>query len=178
MVVCKQFLAFLNDHNIFSFSQHGYVKNRSTQTAIYQFITKILEELENSYVVGLFLDLSSAFNSLCHEHVCDKMVRYEITDLSIKWFKSYLGSRTQKVSISRNGLQTESGGLGIGFEVPQGSILGHFIFILFINDLDSIFSNTTQDPKVDFADDTNLQTRRSLSQARLRNGEGEEYQPR
>lgn len=71
MVVCKQLTGFFYRYSLFATSQHGYMKGRSTQTAIYDFIKVIIDAFESSeMIVGLFVDLSKAFDSLDHDLIC------------------------------------------------------------------------------------------------------------
>ena len=110
-------------------------------------ITKALDE--EKYAVSLFLDLSKAFDTVNHSILLSKLGLYGIRDNENQWFRSYLSNRKQKVFV--NGV--ESNLLLVNSGVPQGSILGPFLFLIYINDFDkatNYFSLRL------FADDTSL----------------------
>ena len=104
---------------------------------------------ENKFAVGVFFDLQKAFDTVDHEILIKKLDNYGIRGIANKWFKSYLSNRYQFVSI--NGKDSDVKPVKHG--VPQGSVLGPLLFLLYINDLhNSIKHSTTRH----FADDTNL----------------------
>ena len=95
------------------------------------------------------VDFKKAFDLVDHNLLIDKLKHYRLSDMTIKWFSSYLIDRKQKVSIS-NKLSTEERVLN---GVPKGSILGPLMFLLFINDLPLYTDNVKTDL---YADDTTL----------------------
>ena len=98
---------------------------------------------------GVFVDLQKAFDTVDHQILLTKLNHYGIRGVSNDWFKSYLPNRNQYVSI--NGY--DSGLATINCDVPQGSVLGHLLFLSYINDLNQVIKFC----KVHrFADDTNL----------------------
>ena len=110
-------------------------------------ITKALDE--EKYAVSLFLDLSKAFDTVNHSILLSKLDLYGIPGNANQWFRSYLSNRKQKVFV--NGV--ESNFLLVNSGVPQGSILGPFLFLVYINDFEkatNYFSLRL------FADDTSL----------------------
>ena len=99
--------------------------------------------------VGVFLDLSKAFHTVNHDILLNKLDYYGICGLSLDWFKSYLTNRSQFVEF--NGASSSSKFISCG--VPQGSILGPSLFLLYINDLSKV-SDLVE--FILFADDTNI----------------------
>jgi len=111
-----------------------------------------LSAINNQNVVGTdMLDLSKAFDMVNHRLLLEKLQLYQCSSLSLKWFKSYLTNRHQQVSVSG----TLSKPLPISAGVPQGSVLGPLMFLLYINDLPLHIPNTNT---AMFADDTTLHT--------------------
>ena len=103
----------------------------------------------NLLVLGLFLDLKKAFDTVNHEILLQKLYHYGIRGSLFKWFESYLFNRTQYTCI--NG--TSSTMLQVRCGVPQGSVLGPLLFLVYINDV----ANISTDFKIRlFADDSNL----------------------
>ena len=113
-------------------------------------IDEIYENLDNNnHVMGIFLDLQKAFDSVSHSILPEKVYAYGIRGPAHKWLKNYLDNRTQYVTM--NGYSSTISTITYG--VPQGSILGPLLFLLYINDI----SNVIPELKVKlFADDTNI----------------------
>lgn len=154
--MCNRMIKFFDACKIFSISQHGYLKNRSVETGIHYFIQRVVEALEAREIpLGIFLDLTKAFDCLDHSILITKLELYGIRGTALQWIESYLFGRSQKVMIGHNGRQYASGTLPISGGIPQGSIIGPLFFILYINDLPTIISeNSTH--LINYADDTNL----------------------
>ena len=99
--------------------------------------------------LGIFVDLKKAFDSVNHEILCNKLKMYGIRDSAFKWFHSYLSNRYQYVEID----EYKSNYQVITTGVPQGSILGPILFILYINDISECLKYGTAKM---YADDTNI----------------------
>lgn len=141
---------FLEHNNILTDCQHGFRQNRSTETALMSFTSLIYKYLDNKLcAAGVFLDLSRAFDSLDHHILTDKLLNAGIRGVPLKLFKSYLNNRVQ--SVFCNGEYSSQGNIRQG--VPQGSILGPTLFLLYINDIVNVSNRCKY---VIFADDTTL----------------------
>ena len=101
------------------------------------------------YGCGIFIDLKKAFDTVNHPILIRKLEHYGIRENSLQWFTSYLSNRKQYVYF--NGHSSEVKSINCG--VPQGSVLGPLLFLLYINDLPHVSSNLRF---YLFADDTNL----------------------
>ena len=147
-VVYNRLFKYLVKHTILHPSQYGFQINLSTEQAILELQDHILNTIESGdYCVGIFMDLSKAFDTLDHRILLSKLRNYGVRGVALDWFRNYLSNRKQYVSI--NG--TNSGLLSIECGVPQGSILGPLLFLVYINDLPDATNATT----ILFADDTN-----------------------
>ena len=144
----------ISDHllqnNILYCHQYGFRKKYSTEQALLQLVNNISSALEDEkYVLGVFLDLTKAFDTVNHKILVSKLKRYGLQDVALKWFSNYLEDREQFVCI--NGCYSTKLKISVG--VPQGSILGPLLFLIYINDLTMNCNNFLP---ILFADDTNL----------------------
>ena len=115
-----------------------------------QLISQILQAFkENNHTIGIFIDLSKAFDTVNHHLLLQKLELYGIKYNNLKWFQSYLSNRKQFIKFNNKNTNLEIIRCGI----PQGSILGPLLFLIFVNDLQK--STKFLDP-IMFADDTNL----------------------
>ena len=146
----KRLLAFINEHNLLYCNQFGFRSNHSPNLALILLMDKISGALERGdYVLGLFLDFSKAFDTVDHDILFSKLSAYGVNGTSLDWFKSYLFQRKQFVEY--NGAKSDMDVIRCG--VPQGSILGPLLFLIYINDLADV-SNLLF--ALMFADDSNM----------------------
>ena len=144
---------FLEDKKLLHENQSGFRSDHSCETALLNIVDNWINALNNNETVGtLFLDLSKAFDLVNHTILLQKLKLYKVEGHALKWFSSYLSGRSQKVCV--NGNLSDPQNITAG--VPQGSVLGPLLFIIYINDLPQYSHDKTQ---VDmFADDTTLST--------------------
>lgn len=141
---------YLKTNDLLTPCQFGFRENLSTDLAILKLQDLISRTLNKKHkALGLFLDLSKAFDTLNHHTLLDKLYHYGIRGIAHKWFSSYLYGRKQFTYFK----QIRSDTLHISTGVPQGSILGPLLFILYINDIAQTASNAQF---IIFADDTNI----------------------
>jgi len=149
-IVHKRLYNFLNSNNLLIPNQYGFRKSHSTDYALIKLYDKIIHSLSNKeHTFGIFMDLSKAFDTINHEILINKLHNYGIRGTSLAWFKDYLKNRKQYVVYESEKSQE----LNITCGVPQGSILGPLLFILYIND---IVKSSQLLTFIIFADDTNI----------------------
>ena len=148
-------IGFLDEHKLIYENQSGFRRHHSCQTALTKMVDNWFTAMNNDEVVGaVLLDLSKAFDLVSHQILKQKLSAYKFSQLSQSWFDSYLSNRFQQVHIS--GKLSESKEIKAG--VPQGSVLGPLLFLLYINDLPPYIKYCLLDL---FADDGTLHTSNS-----------------
>jgi len=151
-VVFDEVYSYLNSHNLLSKNQSGFRPGDSTIYQLISITSKIYESFENyDETRAVFLDISKAFDKVWHDGVVHKLKCNGISGNLLNFFENYLKNRHQRVIL--NG--TESNWRKINSGVPQGSVLGPLLFLVYINDLTDDISSQMRL----FADDSSMFTR-------------------
>lgn len=145
--MCNQLTSFCEKFNIFDSNQHGFRKGKSTVTALVALTREILDIINNhKYAISIMLDMSKAYDRVSHKILLNKLYSIGIRGQAYKWFTSYLENRRQCVEIEHlngNYLTTiTSQVLDVKGSIPQGSVLGCILFLIYVNDLPKVIKST------------------------------------
>lgn len=150
---------FCEKYKIFSESQNGFRKNKSTILAVYKYIQEIHDIINNKkYAIGILLDMSKAYDRVQNNILLDKLYDIGIRGPCHNWFKSYLNNRKQIVEIEHFNEKLHkiekirSNTITVNASIPQGSVLSCLLFLVYIND----FAEALNESCVMFADDISV----------------------
>ena len=129
-IMQERLIKYLSKYNIIYEHQYGFQKNKSTSLAIMDLYSKLVDSFEKKqYSGGVFLDFAKAFDTVDHKILIKKLEHYGFRGVVNQWYKSYLSNRYQRIKIGN----TLSDECKIEYGVPQGSVLGPILFLLYIN---------------------------------------------
>ena len=150
-VFCKRLLSFLNNNNVLSESQYGFRKKRSTVHAVLEFYLHTINSMLNGeQVLATYIDMSKAFDTVKHDILLKKLSMYGVRGPALSWVRSYLNDRSLFVlHDSHKSKQV----LLKPFGVPQGSVIGPILFLVYTNDVTACLKHSKT---ILFADDTTL----------------------
>ena len=154
-IVNSQLQSYLYNINVLNKNQFGFIKNKSTSHAVFKLITDLYDNVDRKHITQLlYIDYRKAFDTIDHGILIKKLHKYyNFSKKSIRWFNNYLTNRQQKI-VRQNQCSTVK---PINIGVPQGSILGPTLFIMFVNDLFNII-NRDVCKMIMYADDTVVYT--------------------
>ena len=151
-IVHTRLTSYLEENNLLNTKQNGFRKNRSTISTVADFTDDVLKGLnEKMFTTACFIDLRKAFDTVSHSILKKKILKFGINQNIIKWINDYLTNRQQRCIVN----SVTSDYLDITCGVPQGSIMGPLLFLIYLNDITNNLHNSTVRL---YADDTVIYT--------------------
>ena len=149
-IMYNRLFKYLSENSILYEKQFGFETSHSTEHAILLLVNQLYQSFDESKSkLGIFIDLSKAFDTVDHKILTKKLELYGIKGCNLEWFESYISNRKQFITYADKKATIET----ITCGVPLGSILGPLLFLIFVNDLHKVTKYL--DP-IMLADDTNL----------------------
>ena len=131
-VVYNQLFTYFQKNRLLHNGQYGFRMNHSTELAAIELADRILKDIDNKKLsLAIYMDLSKAFDTLDHNILIKKLQYYGVIGTPLNWFQSYLTDRTQYVEVNNESSSLQT----ILTAVPQGSILGPLLFLIYMNDI-------------------------------------------
>ena len=147
-IVHNRLITWLDRHDILDNKQGGFRKDHSTTDTTVNFLNELYKAINDDRVtIAVFIDLRKAFDTVNHKILCRKIENYGVKHKNLDWIESYLADRTQSVFV--NGKVSDEESVSCG--VPQGSVLGPLLFLIYVNDMKKSLKNASYHL---YADDT------------------------
>ena len=149
-IIYDQLYSYLNGNNLLTSCQSGFRSLHSTHTALIEAVNSWCTNIDKGLLNGvIFIDLKKAFDTIDHKVAITKLAKFGLDSTSLTWFQSYLENRNQQCHVNGHSSSFQK----ITRGVPQGSLLGPLLFLIYINDLPNCLKSAV--PRM-YADDTSL----------------------
>jgi hypothetical protein len=140
IMVKDAIMKFMMENKLITVKQHGFLSRRSTLTNVISTLNKWFKaRLDKKSVHCIYIDFAKAFDSVSHPKLMYKLSKYGISGVLLAWIKAFLSNRTQYVSVEN----ANSKICPVTSGVPQGTILGPILFLLYVNDLPDCIKNSS-----------------------------------